>query len=36
MYEFAVMRGGTCDVSSLWAAGNMEVEVLPVNQDSLR
>ena len=25
--EFAVMRGGACDVSSLWAAGNMAVEV---------
>ena len=28
MYEFAVMWGGGCDVSSLLAAGNMEVEVL--------
>ena len=28
MYEFAVMRVDGCDVSSLWAAGNMEVEVL--------
>ena len=28
MYEFAVTRGGACDVSSLWAAGNTEIEVL--------
>ena len=28
MYEFAVMREGGCDVSSMWAVGNMEVEVL--------
>ena len=28
MYEFAVMWGGGCDVSSLWAAGNMGVEEL--------
>ena len=25
MYEFAVMWGGGYDVSSLWAAGNMEL-----------
>ena len=31
--EFAVMRGSGCGVSSLWVAGNTEVELLQLDHE---